>query len=90
MANPDVWVEAPNDGCSSRLDCLGSSVDGMRPLTHFTSMPPMSVWLIAQNLVSRRLRTAPMDAGRRTQTNLSNKPPPACGCILARCVAWGV
>jgi hypothetical protein len=36
------------------------------------------------------LRTAPMDAGRRTQTNLSNKPPPACGCILARCVAWGV
>ena len=45
---------------------------------------------MAQNLVSLRLRTAPMDAGRRTQTNLSNKQPPACGCILARCVAWGV
>jgi hypothetical protein len=61
------------DGCSSRLHCLGSSVDGLRPLTHFTSRVPVCVWLMAQSLVSRRLRTAPMDAGRRTQTNLSNK-----------------
>ena len=59
MSRPDVlvWVEAPNqssDGCSSRLDCLGSSVDGERPFTHFTSMAPLSVWLMAQNLISRR------------------------------------
>ena len=84
-----VWVEAPNqssDGCSSRLDCLGSSVDGRRPLSHFTSMAPLSVWLMARNLVSRRQTASnhwALDAVHKP-IYFSNKTRSAYRCILAR------